>query len=468
MKQQLSFGKIVVLGFALFAMFFGAGNLILPPALGANSGSNWFPGFLMYIAVDAGLSVVALIAYFKLPGGFLQNISQQLSPKVAAVLLFLNTVCLGPLIAIPRTAATTFDIGIRPLLHISPAPWVSWVCGGVYFALVAILCLKPGKVVDIIGKILAPVMFVLLLGLIAVGILHPLGEIVPKASTAEALSGGLRSGYQTMDMLGAVLLASVTLLAVTESGVTTTKGKMTMVGLAGLVASAGLFIVYGGLAYIGATISGNAELLRLAEADRPGLLVAITEQLVGPLGGLLLGLIVAGACLTTAIGLVSACAQTFVDITKGKLPYRPTMLVIIGVSYVLSNLGTEMILHIAAPILNILFPMLIMLVLVSFLPDSIRTKSYAAPFGAGLAFIVTVVTELRAVFPPCALCEKLPLAAYGLGWLLPSVGAALVGALIGAFFPRKRKKDSHKTANDTRFFDDKPYTGDGKSVADLA
>ncbi len=467
MKRQLSFGRIVVLGFALFAMFFGAGNLILPPALGATSGSNWFVGFLMYIVVDAGLSVIALVAYFKLPGGFIRNISQQLTPKVAAVLLFLNTVCLGPLIAIPRTAATTFDIGIRPLLTSMPAPWLSWVCGGIYFALVAILCLKPGKVVDIIGRILAPAMFVLLLVLIAIGFLHPLGIIETKATIPEALSSGLRAGYQTMDMLGAVLLASVTLLSVKQSGVSDTKGKMKMVGLAGLVASAGLFIVYGGLAYIGATISGDTELLLLAETDRPGLLVAITERLVGPYGSLLLGLIVAAACLTTAIGLVSACAETFVEITRGKLPYRPTMLVIIGVSYVLSNLGTEAILNIAAPILNILFPMLIMLVLVSFLPDSVRTKSYAAPLGAGLAFAVTVITELRTIFPPCALCERLPLYEYGLGWLLPSVAAALIGALIGAFFPRKAKGEVNEEAQRITFLNEKNYPGDGKSASGM-
>ena len=440
MKQKLSFGKIMVLGFALFAMFFGAGNLILPPALGTVSGSNWFSGFLMYILVDAGLSVIALLAYFKTSNGFLSNISRQLTPLTAAVLLFLNTLFLGPLIAIPRTAATTFDIGVRPLLGTLAAPWMSWVFGAIYFGIVAVLCLKPGKVVDIIGKLLAPAMLVALLVLIGVGIFTPLGEIVPAASLSEALSDGLRSGYQTMDMLGAVLLASVAVLAVKQSGATETKDKLKMVGLSGIVAAGGLFVVYGGLAYVGATVSGIPELVTLAKTDRPALLVELTDRLIGRFGGLLLGLIVAAACLTTAIGLVSSCAETFVDITKGKLPYRPTMLAIIGISYLLSNLGTEMILNIAAPVLNVLFPMMIMLVLLSFFPRRIREHTCAAPLGAGLALIVTIATEADSLIPGCHLgtCH-LPLAAYGLGWLLPSLGAALIGGMIGAFFPRKAK-----------------------------
>ncbi len=447
MKQKLSFGKIVVLGFALFAMFFGAGNLILPPALGTLSGDNWFFGFLMYIAIDAGLSVIALIAYFRTSDGFIHNISRQLTPQIAAPLLFLNTLCLGPLIAIPRTAATTFDIALRPMLGSAAPGWISWVFGAVYFALVAVLCLKPGKVVDIIGKLLAPIMFVMLLVLIGVGIFTPLGDVVPGDSLTDTLSNGLRSGYQTMDMLGAVLLASVTLLSVQQSGITDPKKKMTMVGLAGIIAAAGLFVVYGGLSYLGASVSGDPGMVLLAGTDRPGLLVEITHRLVGPFGRLLLGLIVAAACLTTSIGLVSACAQTFLEITRNRLPYKPTMFAVIGVSYLLSNFGTEMILKIAAPILNVLFPIMIMLVLMTFFPVRIRERTCAAPLGAALAMIVTILTEIDLVCPNCDLyTSKLPLAQYGLGWLLPALGAALIGGVIGAFFPRKERK-SGRTAD---------------------
>jgi len=442
-KQKLSFGKVMVLGFALFAMFFGAGNLILPPALGTLCGRNWFFGFLMYILVDAGLSVIALLAFVRARGDFMSETARQLTPGSAFLLTFLNTLCLGPLIAIPRTASTTFDIAFKPLLGADPAPWMSWVFGAVYFGLVAFLCLRPGKVVDIIGKLLSPLMLVALLVLIVLGILKPLGTIVPAASFSESMSGGLSAGYQTMDMLGAVLLGVIALMSVRESGITDEKQQVKAVACGGAIAALGLFVVYGGLSYLGATVSRDAVLRVLAQKDRPALLIDITFRLVGPCGQLLLGLIVAAACLTTSIGLVSACSQNFTDITKGKLPYKPTMLAVIGVSYLLSNLGTEMILRIAAPILDVIFPIYIMLVFLSFLPERVRERTYAAPFGAGLALIVTVMTELDALLLSANLyASELPLAAYGLGWLLPACAAALVGALVGIRFPRR----PHRTA----------------------
>lgn len=450
MKQKMSFGKIAVLGFALFAMFFGAGNLILPPALGAICGGSWFAGFMMYILADAGLSVIALIAFVKAEGAFSESVARQLTPKSAFLLTFLNALCIGPLIAIPRTAATTFDIGVKPLIGTGVAPWMSWVFGAVYFGIVALLCLRPGKVVDIIGKILSPLMLVLLLVLIVIGIVKPLGPIVEGVATSTALSHGLRSGYQTMDMLGAVLLGVIALMSVKESGIKDKGQQMKMVGLGGLLAGLGLFVVYCGLSYLGATGSGNTVLSALALRDRPALLIEITYRLVGGYGRLLLGLIVAAACLTTAIGLTSACSQSFTEITKGKLPYKPTMLVVIVVSYLLSNLGTEMILSIAAPILNIIFPIYIMLVFLSFFPERIRERTYAAPFSAGLALIVTALTELDLLLPSVQLhADRLPLADYGLGWLIPALLAALVGGVVGTFFPRRTKgeKENKSGAN---------------------
>lgn len=437
--MRVSFGKILVLGFALFAMFFGAGNLILPPALGTICGNNWFFGFLMYIVIDAGLAVIALLAFVRTRGDFMSEVAQQLTPKAAFLLTFLNTLCLGPLIAIPRTASTTFDIAVRPLLGTEPADWVSWVFGAVYFGLVAFLCIRPGKVVDIIGKILSPLMLVALLVLIVIGIVSPLGGAVPAASMSESVSRGLSAGYQTMDMLGALLLGVVALLSVRESGITEEKQQVRMVARGGLIAAIGLFIVYGGLSYLGATVSGDAAMQTLAETDRPALLIEITYRLVGKYGRLLLGIIVAAACLTTSIGLVSSCAKNFEDITNGKMVYKPTMFAVIAVSYLLSNLGTEMILSIAAPILNIIFPIFIMLVFLSFLSKRIRVQTYAPICGAGLALIVTVLTEIDTRLSIDLYSTHLPLAAYGLGWLIPALAAALIGGLIGARFPRKAK-----------------------------
>ena len=247
MNDKLSFGKVFVFGFALFAMFFGAGNLIFPPALGIVTGTNWIISFLVYILADAGLAILALLAFFRCQEGFQNSISIQLDKTTSFLLILFNTLCIGPFIAIPRTAATTFDIAVKPLLGASFPGWTSWVAGGIYFGLVLILCLRPGKVVDIIGKVLSPTMFVALLVLIGIGIVRPLGKVAPGSSTMAAVKLGLESGYQTMDMLGALLFAVVTLSSVRQAGITSPKKQFRLVGLAGLVAAFALFVVCGGL-----------------------------------------------------------------------------------------------------------------------------------------------------------------------------------------------------------------------------
>ena len=440
MNDKLSFGKVFVLGFALFAMFFGAGNLIFPPALGIVTGTNWLAGFLAFILADAGLAILALLAFFRCQEGFENSISMQLDKATAFLLILFNTLCVGPFIAIPRTAATTFDIAVRPFLGVSYPGWMSWAVGGAYFALVLLLCLRPGKVVDIIGKLLSPAMFAALLALIVLGFIHPLGKAAPGSSPMGAVKLGLESGYQTMDMLGALLFAVVTLTSVKQAGITSPKKQFRLVALSGLVAAFALFVVYGGLTYIGATISGERGLAANALNDRAGLLVLIVRRLVGPAGTVLLGFIVAAACLTTSIGLASACSQNIETLTHGKLPYRPVLIGMILFSYVVSNLGTTAILNIAGPILNVIFPVFIMLVILSFLPKRINLDTYSAPYGALCAFVVTVLTEVGGYIPSLKLfMSRLPLASVGLGWLLPSLAAAALGAIVGAFVPRKHR-----------------------------
>ena len=440
MNEKLSFGKVFVLGFALFAMFFGAGNLIFPPALGIVTGTNWLLSFLVYILADAGLAILALLAFFRCQEGFENSISMQLDKTTSFLLILFNTLCIGPFIAIPRTAATTFDIAVKPLLGTGAPGWASWVAGGIYFALVLILCLRPGKVVDIIGKVLSPTMFVALLVLIAMGVIRPLGQVAPGASPMGAVKLGLESGYQTMDMLGSLLFAVVTLASVQQAGIKSPKKQFRLVALSGLVAAFALFVVYGGLTYLGASLSSERGLAANALNDRAGLLVLIVRRLVGPAGTLLLGFIVTAACLTTSIGLASACSQNIEELTRGKLPYRPVLIGIILFSYVVSNLGTTAILNIAGPILNVIFPVFIMLVILSFLPKRINQETYSAPYGALCAFIVTVLTEIGGFIPALKLfMTRLPLASVGLGWLIPSLIAAAIGAFVGAFVPRKHR-----------------------------
>lgn len=426
MKQKLTIGNVLVLGFALFAMFFGAGNLIFPPMLGQASGENWLYGFGAYILIDAGLAMLALMASFHYEGGIARIARDQLGDAPALILLFMNALCLGPLVAIPRTASTTFEIAIAPML-----PGVSsWVFAFIFFAVVIVLCLKPGKVVDIIGKVLSPLMFVCLLILIGAGMLFPLGPIEGGLDLNASLKMGLENGYQTMDMLGGLLFAVVTMMSVTSMGFTTKKSRMKVVGLSGLVASLALLIVYGGLAYLGATASSAEGMQGLSST---GLLLSITNSLLGPWGGIILGVIVAFACLTTAIGLVSSCAETFVSLSGDRLRYKPLLLVISLVSLVLSNLGVETIISIASPILQVIYPMFMIMVVLSFFSKHIPKRTvYQCSVGA--AFLITLLHEVGLRLSHPIEMTFLPLYDLGLYWVVP----ALLGGILGTLLPCKK------------------------------
>ncbi|MEG1894880.1 MAG: branched-chain amino acid transport system II carrier protein, partial [Oscillospiraceae bacterium] len=188
MNKKLT-ADILVAGFALFAMFFGAGNLIFPPYLGYDSSSHWLLGVMCFVVIDIGLSLLGIIAVAKTGRGA-QGITQPLGKFFSLVLLCVNTICLGPLIAIPRTAATTFEFGVAPIF-----PGVSsWVFSVIFFAIVIVLSLKQTRAVDIIGSILAPIMLVALLVLIIKGVVSPLGSPDIVTETQTVIKDGILAG----------------------------------------------------------------------------------------------------------------------------------------------------------------------------------------------------------------------------------------------------------------------------------
>ncbi|MEG2929743.1 MAG: branched-chain amino acid transport system II carrier protein [Oscillospiraceae bacterium] len=410
---------ILVAGFALFAMFFGAGNLIFPPYLGYDSSSNWLLGVMCFVAIDIGLSLLGIIAVAKTGRGA-QGITEHLGKFFSVLLLCVNTICLGPLIAIPRTAATTFEFGIAPIF-----PGVSsWIFSIIFFAIVVVLSLKQTRAVDIIGSILAPIMLVALLVLIIKGVVSPLGSPDIVTQTQTVVKSGILAGYQTMDMMGAIIMALAIISNVSDKGYTEPKQQFKIIVLAGLVSAAALFVVYGGLAYLGATASTVIP----AGVGQSSLLIAITKGLLGQNGILLLGIIVAFACLTTAVGLLTSSATFFATITHGKLPYTVTVFVFAIFSCVVSNFGISTIIAFAAPILELIYPVLVVLIVLSLFDKITNTNVHKL---AALAAFITSFLSLLELWTGLNLgISYLPLEQYGFPWLLPAVIFGIVGGFI--------------------------------------
>lgn len=246
MQKNRSRSDSLVIGLALFAMFFGAGNLIFPPYLGMESGTRWFLGFLFFIIMDIGLAFVTMVAMIN-GNGSISGVTGVIGRIPALVLNTAVVVCIGPLLAIPRTAATTYEMTVLPLLPETNAILVAVI----FFALTFILTIKPSKVVDIVGKFLTPLMVVALIVLVVTGIVRPLGPIAEPVIDNVAAEGIIH-GYQAMDVLGALGFAIVICATVTERGYTEHKERTRIISLACILAGALLFIIYGGLTYLGA------------------------------------------------------------------------------------------------------------------------------------------------------------------------------------------------------------------------
>lgn len=413
----------LIMGLALFATFFGAGNLIFPPYLGQQAGTQWFLGFLGFFATDLGLGILAICSVVFNRKGNIEGVVGKIGDIPGKIMAAIIIICIGPGLCIPRTAATTFEMGISTLFpSISP-----WIFGAVFFGVVLLLTIRPTKVVDIVGNYLTPVLLTVMIILIVLGIVSPIGPITEQINIIP-LKEGLLSGYQTMDGIGALLLTGIVTVAARSKGFTDKKEVSHMVGISGVIAGALLFLIYGGLTYLGATTSsGGFEGLNQA-----GLLLAIVSALMGKKGMILLAIIVLLACLTTAVGLTSVAADYFDTISKGKVKYSHLVVAICIFSYVISNFGLTTIINISAPILGLLYPPGLVLIILTFFDDKFKNDNIAC-FGAYGAFLASLAELSISYGAPFEFIQSLPFAQYGFAWLVP----AIIGCIIGVFFKKK-------------------------------
>lgn len=421
----------VVVGFALFAMFFGAGNVVFPPYLGMHAGEQWANGFLFYFIADIGLALVAMFAI--LHAGGADNITGRIGHAASNVLMCAVILCIGPMVAIPRTAATTLEMSVTPFFGgMSPV-----VFSIIFFAVILLLSIKQSAVIDIVGKILTPALLIGLLVLIVKGFVSPIGDIIDTGvSASEVTVNGIKSGYQTMDVLAAMAFGIIILSSADEKGYTDSKSAAKMIGIAAALSGVLLMIVYFGLTYLGAT----ASTVFPTDISRANLVIGIVELLLGKAGLIIFAIVVALACITTAVALVSSAASFFAKLANDKISYGVFVVVICVSSAIISNLGLDMIIAIATPVLDIVYPPMLVLILLSWFGDKLHKSVYVSSVAGSLIASVLATASLYGMSVP--VIDSLPLASLGLGWLTP---AALFGLV--AYLVSKVKFQNAQTAN---------------------
>ena len=411
---------VLVVGFALFSMFFGAGNLLFPPYLGLVSGDSWIISLSGFILTDIILALVVVMAAVKFDGDLDLTLSRA-GKKFARAIIIASILCIGPLLAIPRNGATTYEMGIMPLLG-DAIPIA--VFAAIFFILTYILTIKPSKVVDIVGQFLTPALLIALAILIVKGIISPLGEIRPDTLVPSVFAEGINQGYQTMDTLAATVFSTIVIVSIMDKGYDDEKLMVKATIGAGAIAVIGMGLVYGGLCYLGATVSTQYGM----DVEQTALIVTITEALLGQTGKILLAIIVALACLTTSIGLTSAAGRYFSGLTNGKLKYEHIVVGVCVFSAVISNFGVSTIIKFSAPILSIVYPATITLIILSLFGHKIKNDN-VFKCATYMALLISVLTIAGVEF-----IVTLPGYQFGFNWILPVAAAAI----IGNFIPSKK------------------------------
>lgn len=353
----------------------------------------------------------------------MDDVLRRAGKGLARVMSVAALACLA-LLVIPRTCATTYEMGIMPIFG-DHGPVAKAIFSIIFFGLTLAFTIRSSKVIDIIGKYLTPALLLVLFVLIVKGIISPAGPMSPEHMIDKNLFGeGISQGYQTMDALGAASMATIMLMSIIAKGYTSDKDQIGMTIKAGFVACVFLAVVYGGLTYLGATVSTLYD----TSIPQASLLVEITSILLyGQVGKVILGVIVALACLTTSTGLTASISTYFEGISKAS--YKQLVIGICVASMLISNLGVDSIIAISVPILQTIYPVLLAIVVMELAGKHIKNDN-AFKGAAYVTLVISLLSAINGMTGAVPFIQSLPLAGLGFNWVIPAILGGIVGNFI--------------------------------------
>ena len=444
--KKLTIKEYLLLGSMLFGMFFGAGNLIFPVYMGQLSGANSIPAIIGFCMTGVGLPLlgIAAIGISKSEGLF--NASNKVAKWFSYFFTVILYLSIGPLFAIPRTATVSFTTGITPFISADQTQLGLFIYTLIFFALVLLFSLRPSKIMTWIGKYINSIFLVLLFCLLVMAVIKPIGsftDVQPVDSyVSQPFFTGLLEGYNTMDALASLAFAIVLINAIKEFEIKDAKEIAKITLKSGMVAVALMAVIYFGL-----TILGAQSVLLQGASENGGVALAIlAKHYYGAVGNVLLAGIMIFACLKTAIGLVTSCAETFVEVFPKTVSYRIYAIGFTLVSFLLSNFGLDRILKYSLPALLFLYPITIVFVLLllvgSFVGENkiIYQSTIIATMIAAFmdTFSKPSYTFVHSAFTDALvnLYHKLPMYEIGFSWVIFSV----IGLIIGFILSKTIKK----------------------------
>ena len=409
--------ETLVTAFALFSLFFGAGNLLLPPLLGYNAGEDWFWVTFGFMITAVLIPILGILAHARLQGT-MYDFGKKVSPTfstIYCIIVYLISITIPS----PRTASATHEIAINPAFGTSPL-----LTSSIYFALVLVFVLNRSKILSFIGKFLTPLIVLMLFGVIGIGLFTSDG--VMNISTFDApVVSGLLEGYQTFDAIGAVVVGAVVIISLNLRGHHSTEAKKDIIRKSGLIAGLGLLLIYAGLISVGSFFGTdiNIDTTLSGDMQRANLLRGISIASLGTFGNKVLSVLIALACFTTAVGIVAGTGDYFKGLFKGSQKvYIITAILACAIGVLVGQLDFHSIIIIAIPALMFIYPITIILILLNVVPEK-----YASPTVFKAVVIATMIFSIPDFLGSVGLGETItgvhpyiPFSQFSLGWVLPA------------------------------------------------
>lgn len=444
--KKLTMRQLLAVASMLFGMFFGAGNLIFPASMGQLAGSSVWLASAGLLITGVGLPLLGVAALGVSRADGLLELSSRVGRRYGLFFTCVLYLTIGPLFAIPRCATVSYTVGVQQLLPGADQRLALALFSLVFFGAVLFFSLRPGELLTWIGKVLNPLFLCFLAVLVVRALVSPLGAVSAAAPMGayetDAFAAGFLEGYNTMDALaglafGIIVVDAIRRLGVTEPG----QVAKSTVG-AGVFSALLMGLIYVLVAVMAAQSRGLFE----PAANGGEALAQIAQHYFGSAGALILAATVTVACLKTAVGLVTSCGETFVQMFPRGPRYPVWAVGFCLFSFAIANLGLDAILAWTAPVLMFLYPLSIVLILLTLFGRLFGNHRTVLAWTVGFtipAAVLDLVCALpkgsaaaRLLAPVAGLARWLPLADKGFGWVVPALAGLLVG-LVLAKRPRR-------------------------------
>ena len=378
--------KGFLIGLLLFGIFFGAGNLIFPAELGFRAGENFYPAILGFVLSGVGIAIITLVLGTMVKGGYKNEISIKVDSHYATAYLTVLYLAIGPFFAIPRTAGTSFSIGIAPVTGNGRLPL--FIFSAIYFLFAYLIAINPSKLMDRVGKILTPMFAMLIVILIVIGNMnfHAInqGEM---SGVMSALKTGFLEGYNTLDALASVSFCLIATSSIKAFGFSSKKEYIKIMTVVGIVTAIFFSTLYIGLGALGNKFSIPADVLADPDANIGTYILSKSSyELFGSFGQVFLGAMTILTCFTTTAGLIVVVSEYFVD-TFPRFKYKTYVNIFTLIGFAMSNFGLNTIIKISIPVLRILYPITIVIVAIIILNKFVRLSKS----GMAITMILTTV-----------------------------------------------------------------------------